>query len=218
MRAVIVAGGAFPHAQADRAHIRPDDLLLAADGGGHYCLSLGLSPAAVIGDFDSLAPEELRALQDLGAALVRHPARKDQTDLELAVRFALEHGADEILILGGLGERWDQTIANLLLVGAPGLGQAHLRILDGPQEIHSLRAGEILELHGQIGDIVSLIPLSGDARGVTTQGLDYPLQDGTLPFGSTLGVSNSLSQPVARITFEHGLLLCTILHLAPGVT
>jgi thiamine pyrophosphokinase len=214
LRAVIVAGGAFSHAQADRSHIRPDDLLLAADGGAGHCLALGLHPAAVIGDFDSLEPEELQALQDSGAALIRHPARKDQTDLELAVRFALEHGIDEILILGGLGERWDQSVANLLLAGAPGLAKVRLMILDGPQEVHPLRAGEALELHGAPGDIVSLIPLAGDARGVTTRGLDYPLRDGTLPFGSTLGVSNALSQPVAWITLEHGLLLCTILHLA----
>lgn len=216
MRAVILAGGALPHAQADQEHIRPDDLLLAADGGGHHCLALGLLPAAVIGDFDSLGAQEIQALQNLGAELVRHPARKDQTDLELAVRYALEKGAEEILILGGLGARWDQTIATVLLAGAPGLGKVRLRILDGPQEIHSLQAGETLELRGRVGDIVSLIPLAGDALGVTAQGLEYPLRAGTLPFGSTLGISNSLAEPMARITFEHGLILCTILHLAPS--
>jgi thiamine pyrophosphokinase len=216
LRAVIVAGGALPHAEADRGHVRPDDLLLAADGGGQHCLALGLRPAAVIGDFDSLGPREVQALQNLGAELVRHSPRKDQTDLELAVRYALEKGAEEILILGGLGARWDQTVATLLLAGAPGLGKARLRILDGPQEIHSLRPGEALEMRGAVGDIVSLIPLAGDATGVTTQGLEYPLRAGTLPFGSTLGISNSLAEPLARITFEHGLLLCMILHLAPS--
>ena len=214
MRAVIIAGGALPHADIDRARIRPDDLILAADGGGRHCLALGLRPAAVIGDFDSLEPPDVLALEASGADLVRHPPRKEQTDLELAVRYALERGATEIVILAGLGARWDQSIANLLLAGAPGLEGIRLEIVDGPQEIYPLHAGDSLELRGRPGDVVSLIPLSGDARGVTTAGLEYPLHDGTLPFGSTLGISNSLTAPMARVTLKDGLLLCTILHLA----
>jgi len=213
MRAVVIAGGAWPYAEMDRASIRPDDLLLAADGGGRHCLALGLHPAAVIGDFDSLEPAEVRALAVAGAALIRHPPHKDQTDLELAVRYALERGATEILILAGLGARWDQSIANLLVAGASGLEGLRLSLLDGPQEIHPVRAGAPLEIHGRPGDVVSLIPLTGDARGVTTEGLEYPLHNGTLPFGSTLGISNSLTHPVARITLRQGLILCTILHL-----
>jgi thiamine pyrophosphokinase len=213
MRAVVVAGGALPHPEIDRASIRPDDLLLAADGGGRHCLALGLHPAAVIGDFDSLTPAETQSLAAAGAVLVRHPPRKDQTDLELAVRYASERGATEIVILAGLGGRWDQSIANLLVAGAGGLERLRLTLLDGPQEIHPVRAGAPFEVRGRPGDVVSLIPLAGDARGVTTEGLEYPLRGGTLPFGSTLGISNSLTQPVARITLQHGLILCTIWHL-----
>ncbi len=213
MRAVVVAGGTLPHPEIDRASIRPDDLLLAADGGGRHCLALGLHPAAVIGDFDSLEPAEVQALAAAGADLIRHPPKKNQTDLELAVRHALERGATEILILAGLGARWDQSIANLLVAGASGLEGLRLTLLDGPQEIHPVRAGTPLEIRGRPGDVVSLIPLAGDARGVTTEGLEYPLRNGTLPFGSTLGISNSLTHPVARITLDQGLILCTILHL-----
>jgi thiamine pyrophosphokinase len=212
LRAVIIAGGAMPHPEQDRAHVRPDDVILAADGGARHCGALGLRPAAVVGDFDSLAPSDLEALQAAGAELLRHPARKDATDLELAVRLALERGASEILLLGALGERWDQSIANLLLAGAPGLEGVDLVIRDGPQEIRVLRAGGSLELSGRPGDVVSLIPIAGDARGVTTEGLEYPLSDGRLPFGSTLGISNSLARSSARVSLGQGLLLCTVFH------
>jgi len=89
--------------------------------------------------------------------------------------------------------------------------------LDGPQEILPLRGGQSLELHGLPGDTVSLIPLAGDARGVTTQGLQYTLKEGTLPFGVTLGVSNTLTAASATITLAEGVLLCIIIH-ASGVS
>ena len=63
-------------------------------------------------------------------------------------------------------------------------------------------------IEGQEGDTVSLLPIAGDATGITTEGLEYPLQCGALKFGSTLGISNVLTAPVARVQVERGLLLC----------
>ena len=217
MRAIIFASGELAHPALDRSHLHPEDWLIAADGGARHCHRLGLTPRTLVGDFDSLTAEDVRAAEQSGIELIRHPSRKDQTDLELAVRHALEHGADEILLLGALGARWDQSLANLLLPAAPGLEQARLRLLDGPQEILPLRGGQSLELRGLPGDTVSLIPLAGDARGVTTQGLEYTLKEGTLPFGVTLGVSNTLTAASATITLAEGLLLCIIIH-ASGVS
>src|SRR5690242_18132651 len=102
-RTVIFANGELINLNAARAALRSDDFLIAADGGAHHCHTLGLTPKVVIGDFDSLTPEELKALSASGTWLIQHPARKDQTDLELAIAYAIEHGADDILILGALG-------------------------------------------------------------------------------------------------------------------
>lgn len=212
LRAVIFANGELAHPDLDRSHLRPEDWLIAADGGNRHCRLLGLAPRTLIGDFDSLTPTDIQAAEQSGIELVRHPSRKDQTDLELAIRYAFDHGADEILILGALGARWDQSLANLLLPTAPGLEQAHIRLLDGRQEILLIHAGRSLELRGRPGDTVSLIPLAGDARGVTTQGLEYALRQGTLPFGATLGVSNVLIAASATVTLAEGLLLCIVLH------
>ncbi len=212
MRAVIIASGSLTHPDLDRAQLRPDDWLIAADGGARHCRALGVSPCTLIGDFDSLSQSELERYRRDGAELLRHPARKDATDLELALRLAADRGAQEVLVLGALGQRWDQTLANLLLTAAPGLGHLSIRLVDGPQEILPLRAGDSLEIWGRPGDTVSLIPIGGDARGVTSEGLEYPLAGGTLPFGSTLGVSNAFLASRARVTLEQGLLLCLIVH------
>ncbi len=188
------------------------DLLIAADGGALHCQSLGLTPDVVIGDFDSLSEDDLENLSAQGTRLIRYPTHKDATDLELAVRYAQEAGADAILILGGLGARWDQTLANLLLPALVDFKQTRIRFLDGRQEIGLLRGGETLTIQGRKGDTVSLVPVGGAAHNITTQGLEYPLHRENLLLGSTRGVSNVLLIEPASVSLEDGLLLCVVIH------
>lgn len=212
MRAVIFANGDLNVSSYVRSAAYGGELVIAADGGARHCLSLDLVPEIVIGDFDSMEPEELVELEAMGANLIRHPERKDYTDLELALQHALALGAREIIVLGALGKRWDQTLANLLLPASAGFSSVPIRLLDGHQEINLLRSGQALELQGQPGDTVSLIPLLGDAGGITTLGLEYPLVDGNLSFGSTRGVSNAMTQESATVRLTSGLLLVVLIH------
>jgi thiamine pyrophosphokinase len=187
-----------------------DDILIAADGGGKHCLALDLEPAYLVGDLDSLSPIDIRELKARGAQILQFPARKDFTDLELAVQHAISLEPDEIVIYGALGSRWDQTEANLLLAGAyPGI---QIRILDGNQELNYIWPGNTYSIQGEPGDIVSLIPLQGPAEGITTQNLEYPLLDETLNFGSTRGVSNLILKSPGVVKFRQGLLLCIVIH------
>ncbi|NIM10118.1 MAG: thiamine diphosphokinase, partial [Planctomycetales bacterium] len=153
---------------------------------------------------DSLTSADLEALEAAGAALVRHPVRKDQTDLELAVAFALGCGALEVIVIGGLGNRWDQTLANLLLTAHPEFHGINLSFLDGYQRIYPVNG--TITIEGRPGDTVSLIPIGGDAHGVTTHGLEYALEDGTISFGSTLGVSNVLTEQRATVEVKQGIV------------
>ena len=212
LRAVIFANGILNNPSQTLSALQAGDFVIAADGGARHCQKLGIRPAIVIGDFDSLSAAELTELERDGAQVLRFPARKDYTDLELALQHAVALGADEILVFAALGARWDQTLANLLLPAAPGLEQVCIRLLDGAQEIALLRPGELHILNGRPGDIVSLVPLGGHARGITTDGLEYPLADGTLYFGATRGVSNVLLGERASVQLKEGLLLCTIIH------
>lgn len=209
-RAVILANGELRDPQTVLSAIRPDDWLIAADGGAMHLRALGLRPHAVIGDFDSLHPRVIGTLEQSGAVLERHPAHKDETDLELAVRYTLSQGFTDILIFGALGGRWDQTLANLLLPAQPEFSAARIRLVDGRQQIFPIRGSGIIE--GQPGDIVSLVPLNGDVHGITTDGLEYPLRDETLFSGTTRGISNVLLGESARVTARQGVLLCVVVH------
>lgn len=210
MRAVIFANGVL-NLPAAPSVIRPGDILIAADGGVRHCRELGVLPAVVIGDLDSLVPDEISALQEAGVEIARHPARKDQTDLELAFRHAISLGVDEILVLGALGARWDMTIANILLLIVPELAGTAVRLIDGQQEIGLLRGEGKITFQGRKGDILSLIPLGQDARGVTLAGLEYPLENDRLGFGSTRGISNVLIAETATVHLKQGLLLCILM-------
>jgi len=212
LRAVIFANGKMNNPDQARAQAELGDLLIAADGGALHCLELGLIPDMVIGDFDSLQEQDLNTLESKGAEIVRYPARKDYTDLELALQRAVKRGARDILVIAALGARWDQTLANLLLPAASALQQADIRLLDGQQEIRLVRGPDRMELEGQPNDIVSLVPLGGPAVHITTYGLEYPLNGETLDFGSTRGISNVLLDTRARIDLQEGLLLCVIIH------
>jgi len=206
MRAIIIANGHVGNSEARRAQTWPHDLVICADGGAQYALALGLAPDVVIGDLDSLDGDLQARLEGEGCQVLVYPTRKDETDLELALRYAIDRGVDEILILGALGGRFDQTLANILLLALPELEGIKTRIVAGDQEIFLIRGQALIK--GRIGDTVSLLPIAGEVTGITIEGLEYPLQRGTLKFGSTLGVSNVLTAPVARVQVERGLLLC----------
>ncbi|NUM48912.1 MAG: thiamine diphosphokinase [Anaerolineales bacterium] len=189
----------------------PHDLMIAADGGARHAWQDGKGkiPDVIIGDLDSLTPDEIAGYDRAGASLYRHPPAKDETDLELALDFALQHHATEITLYGLFGGRWDMTFANLLLLAAPKYAGVRLHIVEGDTDLYLLRGGETLTLHGSPGQTVSAIPLHGDATGVTYTGLTWPLQNATLPFATPRGVSNTMAAEMATITLTEGILLIT---------
>jgi thiamine pyrophosphokinase len=186
-------------------------LILAADGGAQHCRTLGVRPHVVIGDLDSLGAAQRAELEAKGAHIVNHPADKDQTDLELALLYAAQAGANEIRVLAGLGRRWDHSIANLLLVAQDQFASLRILFLDGEQRLFVFRS--TADLEAKPGERVSLLALGGDAQGVSTRGLQYPLNAETLAFGSSRGVSNVVVDAGAEVRLASGCLLCVI---SPG--
>jgi thiamine pyrophosphokinase len=216
MRTIIFANGHLKKTEHILAIIQADDLLIAADGGARHFRNLGLVPHFAVGDFDSLTTAETLELEQSGVQIIRYSERKDYTDLELALQLAVERGADEVIIFAALGNRWDQTLANLLLPAASHLSQLQVRLIDNEQEITLLRGGESLALTGLPGDTISLISVRGDAEGVTTHGLEYPLNQEKLFFGSTRGVSNVMRNSHAQVSLDKGLLICVTIHNNPA--
>lgn len=180
--------------------------VIAADGGIRHLLALNHRPDILIGDFDSLPAEAERYLNDDRVKVIKRPADKDETDLELALLYAVEHFAAPIRLFGALGGRLDQTIGNILLLAHPHLRQQPIRLVEQHEVAWLVTAETTIE--GTAGDIVSLIPLSGDVTIAATTGLRWPLHDQTLYIGLGRGISNELTAPIATVRLHSGLLLC----------
>lgn len=210
MRAIIFANGVLKN-WPDKFNIaQGHDLIIAADGGTSHCRTWKIIPHVVVGDLDSITRAEFDWLKTVEVEIIRHPSRKDQSDLELALRVARARGAREIYVLGALGLRWDMTIANVLLLAAPFLANTSVKLVDGQQEIFCLHGGQKQTIQGQPGDLLSLLPLSGEVTGLTLDGLEYPLQDACIPLSATRGISNIFRNESVTVKLRAGLLLITI--------
>jgi thiamine pyrophosphokinase len=205
-RAVIFVNGVVDDYTWIRKYLHPEDILIGADGGTRHCLAVERLPHVVVGDMDSLDPAILADLSARGVLVERHPPRKDKTDLELAIEWAVRNGATEVLLLGAVGGRLDQTFANLL-VSARRDWPVPIILASGQQTAQVMRDGECFTLTNGVGSIVSVVPLSEEVTGVTYTGLEYALTNATLSLGTTRGISNVIAQTPATICIGRGVLL-----------
>jgi len=192
----------------------PLDRVIAADRGAEHARAWGWPVHLIVGDLDSLPRTALDAAIGQGIPAITAPIAKNETDLELALAHALTEGARSIVICAALGGRTDHLLANVLLLARPELVGTDVLIADGPETVRLLRGMTDLELMGQPGDLLSLLPVGGDAEGVTTRGLFYPLRDETLFLGQARGISNVFVETRPRISLRRGLLL--VIHTAEG--
>ncbi|MFV0526543.1 MAG: thiamine diphosphokinase [Acidimicrobiales bacterium] len=202
---LIIAGGDRPSPWAVDA-VGPVDRCIVADSGLDHAYALGLSPDLVVGDLDSVSPGGLARAEEAGTPIERHPGRKAETDLELALGAAMAQGPDRIVVLGVGGGRLDHEVANLLLLGDERVAAVDLDAVAGPAWVTVARSRP-RPLDGPVGATVSLLPIHGDARGVTTTGLEYPLADATLVAGAGRGVSNVIVAPGATVVVASGVVM-----------
>src|SRR5436309_9049971 len=206
MRAVVVGhGDVLP---ADKGVISEGDFIVAADGGALALERWKVLPHLVVGDMDSLGQAGVERLARQGIAVAKFPANKDESDLELAVTQAIGAGAQEIVLLGALGgDRLDHEAANLLLLADPGYDGVRIEARRGALWVRAVRGKASLALTAPVGALVTLLPVNGDADGVTTEGLRYPLRGETLRFGRARGLSNEVASLPTKVSVDKGTLL-----------
>lgn len=196
---VVLLGGsleATPRLAADVAGAR----IVAADGGMRHAAVLGVSPEIWVGDFDSTPPELLEAWPDVERQ--PYPMAKNETDGAIAVSFATERGAKKIVLAGALGgERSDHALMHLIhAVSLEEQGFA-IKLTSGEEEAWPLLPGtrEIDLPKGSLFSILGLSPLAGLFIG----NVRYPLNDFSLPFGSSRTISNVAEGPI-RLSLASG--------------
>lgn len=180
-------------------HVQPGDFLIAADGGYPHLLQAGLTPHLVIGDFDSAPPPQ-------GLNTITLPVEKDDTDTLAAIRLGLEKGYKQFELYGGTGGRLDHTLANIQCLDFLSRQGARGTLYAKDVALTCLRNGEITFDAGMEGTL-SVFSLTEACRGVTLEGLKYPLSDGTIHSHFPIGVSNSFTGRPARVAVKEGSLL-----------
>jgi thiamine pyrophosphokinase len=198
MKAFIYTGG-----DVWTEHIRElpkeDDLILAADAGLLTARRLGLTPQILLGDFDSLGDPDVPD----GTELIRVPAEKNDTDTQLAVRVAIERGAKEIVIVGGLGGRVDHTLSSLAILEDLNGRHVPARMTDGKNRVQFIRNSGALIAKSKFR-FLSLIAADPVVKGVTVEGCKYPLKNAKLSRLNQYAVSNEITGNCALVEIRRG--------------
>lgn len=202
MNILIISNGDLGDIEFLRRSIPPYDYVICADGGIRFLRPLGLIPHLIIGDFDSTPPEPIEQYRLKGVPILRYPIEKDRTDTHIAIDIAIEKGAKNVYMVGALGNRWDHSYANVMLLCRLKKHGINGKILHSNSVISV--SNDRIELEGNVGDIVSLLPLGQDTVVGLTKGLKYRISDERLPLDNPYGVSNVFAEKKAVILIKSG--------------
>lgn len=208
-RAVIISGGKI---QSDFALAflkeTPCEIVIGADRGLVFCREHQIRPTHIVGDFDSTEEDVLQwFLQFPEIPVRRFNPVKDFTDTELALKYALELGAECIYILGGTGTRLDHVAANIRILFEALQCGAGAYLLDENNRIRLTDKPLILKKDSQFGKYVSLFAVGGEVKELTLEGFYYPLDHYRMTAFDALGVSNELKEETGKISFSEGILM-----------
>lgn len=185
-----------------------EHFVICADGASKYLKSIDFVPDLLMGDLDSIDQEAKKWMEEKEVPLKKFPAKKDQTDTEIALEYSISKMPDEIEILGAFGSRMDHTLGNIQLLEGFYNPKIAIRLMDEQNEIWLL--DKFTKIVGRKDEILSIIPISKEVREVTLKGFEYPLENVRLWRGHTLGISNVIREKEAEISYREGKLLAVI--------
>ncbi len=202
---ILVTGGIAPSPallqELRQAH--PDAPLLCADGGADLCKRAAVVPDFIIGDMDSLKDDTRQWLREAGVEEKVYPAEKDYSDTQLALEALTEKGVEEFVVIGALGGRMDHELANMMLLLTEGQKGRSVVFWDDGNRLRYVGEGEhrLLRTDAYVG----IVPFSDDGMTLSIEGLYYPLDNYSVPFGESRLISNCFKEhDEALITIHKG--------------
>lgn len=205
MKAAIIAFGDNVDGSELIKEIESSNCIICADGGGELAYRNGIIPNYLIGDFDSLDQGILDFFRSKAVEIIKYPRDKDYTDTEICVYKALELGCMDICIISGVGSRIDHSLGNIGLLHLIAQRGGRGYILSKDCNIYLCR--DSIQLSGEIGDTISIIPLSGNVYGLKSSGLKFQLNNTDIDFGKPTGISNEMTDKECSIEISNGEIL-----------
>lgn len=208
MKICIILNGEIENYETTKSIINNEnyDYIICADGGANHSYKMDIIPNYILGDLDSVHSDVVDYYKSNNVAFKQFPAKKNETDAELCIYLATTLKANQIDFIGGLGGRVDHMIANINLLYYVKDQNIIPRILTDKEEIY-IAIDEEISLRGQVGDTISVIPVKGDAYGVTLKNLEYPLENYHMKYSVPIGISNIMLEQECKVKVDSGTLL-----------
>lgn len=198
-KCLIVASGELGNVGDISAYL--DGFAIFADGGLRYSDDLCIKPDLIIGDMDSFDGK----IDKYNCKVIEHDCEKDDTDTGLCVKYAVENGYDDIVIVGGMGGRFDHTFANIQIMAYAANEGADIKMVKDDTVVYVTKNSPII--FDNIPDkYISVFALSDYVIDVTLEGMKYPLNNELLKKDFPIGVSNECVEDICRISFKSGIL------------
>jgi thiamine pyrophosphokinase len=204
---IIVSGGCPVNPEFLGKQIRKSGkcLIICCDGGARHLQNTGFEPDVIIGDMDSIDSAELAGYSREKIQIIKYPAKKDFTDTELALDYAIGLKPEKIFIWCALGGRIDHTLANIFLLARA--QEKGIETILADEYCETFVLNKSIVFTREKGKTVSLIALTPRVTGITLSGFAYPLTKGSLQMGQSRGISNVIQNARAVIKIEKGKLL-----------
>lgn len=204
MKGVVIANGTINDYNLLNEITENSDFIICADGGARHLHKIRKVPTMIVGDLDSIDEDVILQYKDQGVRFEKFPPKKDYTDMELAINYAIEFKPNELTIMGAIGSRLDHTMANIYMLVDIMKKGISCRMLNNKNEIRVI--SDTIEIRCNDDLNVSLIPLTEKVEGICLTGFEYPLDNETLYMGQSRGVSNKLKSLIGNISIKNGLL------------
>ncbi|MDM1556669.1 thiamine diphosphokinase [Chryseobacterium indologenes] len=197
----------FINGDAPKSLPHPENygLIACTDGAFHYLKRMGFPLDKldfISGDFDSHAGSDENIYQEKFI----HTPDQNHTDFYKALDIIIEKGGKNVDVLGGSGGEQDHFLGNLTVAYAF-KDKLKVKFYDEFSEYYFIPKN--FTIKGIKDKMISLYPFPV-AENVTTKGLNWPLDHGSLDIISRIGTRNFAVEDEVSITYENGDLLIFI--------
>ncbi|WP_110112876.1 thiamine diphosphokinase [Bacillus sp. CGMCC 1.16541] len=201
----ILAGG--PNETVPSLHKWQSEHWVGVDRGVFSLLQQGIFPQKAFGDFDSITKEQLEYVRKHMEDVELYPAEKDETDLDIALNWAIAQKPTTIRLFGATGGRLDHMFGAVQLLYKGLKKRMSIQLIDQQNVIELFSEGEYEITKDDSYPYVSFIPFAPVVEDVTLKGFKYPLKNHYMEWGSTLCISNELLEQRGTFSFAKGILM-----------
>ncbi|MEY2191272.1 thiamine diphosphokinase [Neobacillus sp. BF23-41] len=205
----ILAGGPESLLPDLTEYLEKDTIWVGVDRGVYHLLKRNITPVIAFGDFDSVSSEELMFIEERVVELKKYKPEKDETDMELALNWAIDQNPSMICMFGATGGRLDHLFANvhLLLNQFKAKNSADICLIDRYNIIFIKEPGHYTIEKINKKKYISFVPLTLNVSNLTLRGFKFPLENRHISIGSTLCISNELISEYGTFSFSEGILI-----------